>query len=1649
MPEQSTMSRYFENLKNELNRAYSLASEARKKGLDPSEEVEVKIAKDVAARVEGIVGPPGVAEVIRNLEQSGMSREDISFEVARKIAAGEIIKGSKEQMIEQAVRTGLGIITEGVLVAPTEGIAKVRIKKNPDGTDYVAVYYAGPIRSAGGTAAALSLVLADIARRVCGVGDYRATETQVMRIMEEIMTYETRCVHLQYLPSEEHQRIIIEHCPVCVDGEPTEDIEVSAYRNVPGIETNRVRSGVALVICDGLALKAAKLMKITKKLKLGWDWIEKVVKVKQKEDKIEVKPDASYLEGLVAGRPVFCHPSAKGGFRLRYGRSETNSLMSRTIHTATMILLDNFLAYGTHMKIERPGKGCVVGAHEGLEPPAVRLRSGRVMKVRTLEEAHAIKSQIEKIIFLGDILTTYGDFLKSNHPLLPSGYCTEWWERQIEAKGVEIPQATDAQTLIEFSRTHQIPLHPDYTFHWHDINSTQLKELSDWIRTGKLEVENGKIRELKIKIVGSEIGEEKARAAKERLEDIILEHRYIEGEVIIESELAYAFLSSMGALKEETGDKNRELKMDFTDFDALYNSTTEKEAKTTLEILNKFLPIKPKAPTYIGGRMGRPEKAKERKMDGSPSVMFPTGSFKNRSVSKQYRTVKTQDGERTINLDIIRLKCPKCARICFYKKCDVCGTKTIQENTCTRCGQITSASMHCETKTSPYEKRPIDIITLFDNVKNKLGFAPEEVKGVKGLTNVTRIPERLEKGFLRSKHRVYVFRDGTSRFDATDIPLTHFKPKDIGLSVEKARELGYLKDYLGNDLKDSSQIVTMFHQDIVLAEDGALYFTNVANFIDDMLVNLYGLASFYNIKKKHDLLGHLAVGLSPHTSAGVLCRIIGFTKATVGYGHPYFHTAKRRNCFHADTEIVIYDTSKKEYVYGNLGSITEKLLNSTEEIKKLDDKTIRVKAPKNLEVFSIDPKTSKIISQPIKCFIKSTNHEKWVEIETTTNRKMLVTADHNVLFSSKGKLESCEASLVRPGFDIPVVLNTKFKGKFAGKINLSEQFAELDSVEKQSIVIRAENFFRNLFYSKRKLILDNIPLTENERRNPARWYSRVPLHHFEVLVKLGICTFESLPIDSKLAMKYDNLELPMYINLNKDLMTLLGYYISEGHSRKSNSCYQVSYRICNNELKNYIPDTILRVFRIKPNLSEDNSKVTICSRLVYLLFTQIWQAGKGAYSKRIPKFIYSLEKELLKEFVSAFFDGDGSVVAHPPRIQFYSVSKSLLEDFGTLLSGFGVFARYTKGKPRLPGRTLLERYKKLNKPPKSSIVGSLALYGIDIKKFANICTPRITKKEERMQILRQLKINTERSIKYKNRFFKIPANSFTLDKVKSVRIINKKQDAYCLDIEAPDLISKNILLNNQLFSIRCDGDEDCVMMLMDALLNFSRQYLSESRGGTMDAPLVLSMEINPKEVDDEAHDIEYVTKYPLEFYEAAEKITPPGAVKLKTVKNVLGTDEQYFLPITHPGGSIDRGNVRTAYVELESIPDKIHIQFALQERLKMVDKKDAAERLILSHFIPDLYGNLRSFSRQTFRCVGCNTIARRPPLAGKCARCGGNLLLTINKGGIQKYLEISAQIVNRYGLPNYLKQRLELLEKEIHSIFEDDKVKQTDLSAFL
>jgi DNA polymerase II large subunit len=81
--------------------------------------------------------------------------------------------------------------------------------------------------------------------------------------------------------------------------------------------------------------------------------------------------------------------------------------------------------------------------------------------------------------------------------------------------------------------------------------------------------------------------------------------------------------------------------------------------------------------------------------------------------------------------------------------------------------------------------------------------------------------------------------------------------------------------------------------------------------------------------------------------------------------------------------------------------------------------------------------------------------------------------------------------------------------------------------------------------------------------------------------------------------------------------------------------------------------------------------------------------------------------------------------------------------------------------------------------------------------------------------------------------------------------------------------------------------------------------------------------------------------------------------------------------------------------------------------------------------------------------VKCGAKHRRPPLKGVCPRCGGRIVLTVHEGSVRKYLQVSQKVAEEYGVSLYTRQRLELLQIEIDSLFKNDKCKQMGLADFM
>src|SRR3989344_8756748 len=288
---------YFIAIEGEVKKYIEVAREARKIGVDPVADVEVPVATSLAERVLGLVSvlypqinDKRIVERIHELEKKhGPLDPGVALSIAEEIAKEKFCKfKSHLEAMEAGIRVAVGYLTLGYVSSPIEGFIQLKIKKTREGKDFLAPYYSGPIRSAGGTEAAFSVVVVDYLREMFGYARYDPTEDEIKRGVHECYEYHERVNNLQYLPSEKELEFLMANMPVQVTGDPSEDIQVFNYKDLPRVETNHIRSGFALVTGEGMAQKAPKILKRVQKLRekgfklTDWDWLEEFVKLQKK-----------------------------------------------------------------------------------------------------------------------------------------------------------------------------------------------------------------------------------------------------------------------------------------------------------------------------------------------------------------------------------------------------------------------------------------------------------------------------------------------------------------------------------------------------------------------------------------------------------------------------------------------------------------------------------------------------------------------------------------------------------------------------------------------------------------------------------------------------------------------------------------------------------------------------------------------------------------------------------------------------------------------------------------------------------------------------------------------------------------------------------------------------------------------------------------------------------------------------------------------------------------------------------------------------------------------------------------------------------------------------------------------------------------------
>ncbi|WP_136716908.1 DNA polymerase II large subunit [Halorientalis salina] len=1878
--------RYFERLEAELDDAFDVATAARERGGDPTTDVEIPTARDMADRVENILGIDGVAERVRELEGE-MSREEAALELVEDFVEGTVgdydTKGGK---VEGAVRTAVALLTEGVVAAPIEGIDRVEVLENDDGTEFVNVYYAGPIRSAGGTAQALSVLVADYARALLGMDEYKARDEEIGRYAEEIELYD-KDTGLQYSPKEKETKFIAEHMPIMLDGEATGDEEVSGYRDLERVDSNSARGGMCLVLAEGIALKAPKIQRYTRNLdEVEWPWLQDLIDGTigedegddDADDKAEgdaehddgdeadepdgpprVGPSKKFLRDLIAGRPVFTHPCEPGGFRLRYGRARNHGFATAGVHPATMHLVDDFLATGTQIKTERPGKAAGVVPVDSIEGPTVRLANGDVRRIDDPEVALEVRNGVEKILDLGEYLVNYGEFVENNHPLAPASYTVEWWEQDFEASGADVQAMRDsvqvdladpsADEAIEWATEYDAPIHPKYTYCWHDVSVAEFEALADAVENGRIAETDGAVMSGEsgpdgagdLVVPRSDDGEEVATT----LESLLVEHHRGEERLTI---------PDWKPLVRSLGFSDR---LD-REWDAGDLSTAAREyadGDNAIRAVNEVAPfeIRERAPTRIGNRMGRPEKSESRDLSPAVHTLFPIGEAggSQRDVSKAAATGDGIDNPRgEVEVQVGRRRCTDCGTETYEARCPDCNGTTDAVYICRDCDIEVEpdpsgrAECHrCESMASPVQTKTVSVREQFHEALENVGErenAFEIVKGVKGLSSKMKTPEPIEKGIMRAKHGVSAFKDGTVRYDMTDLPVTSVRPEELDVTADQFRALGYEEDIHGDPLVHDDQLAELKVQDIVLSNGAAEHMLKTADFVDDLLESYYGLDAYYEFDDRQDLVGELVFGMAPHTSAATVGRVIGFTSAAVGYAHPYFHAAKRRNCFHPDTEIT-YEDDDGTLRRQSIAQFVERRLDDP----RIDDFGASVaELDGEIRVQSIDD-GGNWVRKPVEAVSKHPAPEHLVEITTDGGRTITVTPDHSMVRCDDG-LTDVEArelnegdavplfgkseerptgaqlpqSLADGGTDVEIVervelipsdveytysltvadtnrvvangigvgqcdgdedcvmllldglLNFSKKylpdkrggsvaedsrlvavdpndnvrfltfgefwnelesplevdGKFRKRTCYEEGWrtyafdenheASLQPVEKairyradeDEELVRIEtqfgrsleltehhSLFRyddsieevagaelsagDLVVAPRQLDVETERTTidvagcvdepyvviddhvedllttaweTRERGSPTHQAfksglsyrlskGKIPYDRFERI--LDLVDFQ-VPRDVKIGLEGSSDGISRTIDIDENFAWLLGLFVAEG----STSSVCPTIHNANEDLIDRAADIIEDTFGHEPGRRWSNRTYELRFPAVFreVLYDLGFEDADSYNSseKVVPECILQAPHDTALAFLRGFIEGDGSDSAdgNVTTVGFHTTSEDVKDGVVFLLHRLGLVANVShreRDENRQPIYTVTVSGGASDNPLHRVLDGEDPYYPKSL--VVSIPDALMEIRERDIEGIKQL------IPKYLKR-----RDNISLEKLRE--IVRELESRNLPDDVTEKLAELRPLVDGDLSYLRVKNVErvDYDGHLYDLQVGgepiFTANWLYAHN--SMDAPLVMSSRIDPSEIDDEAHNMDIVDQYPREFYEATREMADPEAVEdLVTIaEENLGTDREYTgFRHTHDTSNIALGPDLSAYKTLDDMMAKMDAQLELSRKLRAVDQTDVAERVIEGHFLPDIIGNLRAFSRQETRCLDCGEKYRRVPLTGDCRKCGGDMTLTVHHGSVTKYIDTALQVAEEYGAREYTKQRLRILEKSIERVFENDHNKQSGIGDFM
>lgn len=733
-----------------------------------------------------------------------------------------------------AARAILAMVTEGVVSTCIEGLEAAAVKMNPDGTKYLAIVIKPPIRAAG--ASALGILLLSLIRLSLDNGyQYKVTDAQLARYMAEVSQY---CrLHPQVVnPTNQQIRQLMPRLPLCIDGTASDQL-VESSREVQGVDTPYLRGGANLAIIAPFFVKYKKTIKYAKLFDLDYGWLKQICQKKGKavSTTADVADTGPIRTAINWGSETYLSVAVAGRpifSTHRWGGFRLRVGRSRNTGLGTQ---------GLHPVTIQLLEFLNVGSQMMISGPSKANSIAPVSDLETpsilLRNRDFVRVTAQNIKFVlknYDRVYDLGQLLVSYGDFLQSNAIIPRCDYSMEQwrRDYGVHEAT-------------IPAHGQGAVNYaltHDIMippaHTPLINLLTW--AGYQQVRNHLLNSNRYDQQIAQI-----------LRTIVIHYRVVANAFQFDSPTLVAEIFLLRhTMVQQTG---------------VYQTI---RACSALRFGLRGFPC-------IGGRLASVEACAISTVKPGLSLVYDVRNLTKSHINQLQSALASGHSQR---VSAVQLLCRRCQIISCQQFCLACNQRTV---------------LYEETPISTTHQIAHDLLLA----SKYLGVSLAGLKIKVSNQHLDRLPywEPFEKGILRAKHGLLVFKDGTIRYSVSNLALTHFKPAQVHAPIDRLHAMGYTVDQRGDPLRSPQQVCVLKPHDVVLNQQICHTFLKATKFIDELLVRYYHRQPYYQCKTITDLIGHLVVGLAPHVLNAIAGRIVGYTIHQVVYAHPLWHAAKRRN----------------------------------------------------------------------------------------------------------------------------------------------------------------------------------------------------------------------------------------------------------------------------------------------------------------------------------------------------------------------------------------------------------------------------------------------------------------------------------------------------------------------------------------------------------------------------------------------------------------------------------------------------------------------------------------------------------------------------------------------------------------------------------